>query len=98
MQKTDQENFWQGSFGDEYTQRNQEAIWVPSNTALFSKVIARTQGLKSVLEFGSNLGLNLHALHNLLPSAELSAIEINDQAVAELKRWATDQGIAGSKD
>lgn len=87
MQKTEQEKFWEGSFGDEYTVRNQEEIWTPSNTALFSRILASTRGVKSILEFGPNLGLNLRALHNLLPSAELSGIEINSQAVNELKAW-----------
>ncbi|MDQ3000962.1 MAG: pseudaminic acid biosynthesis-associated methylase [Fibrobacterota bacterium] len=87
MQKTEQEKFWEGTFGNEYTDRNQAEVWIPSNTALFSKILAGTRGVKTILEFGSNLGLNLHALHNLLPSAELSAIEINEQAVGELKKW-----------
>lgn len=87
MQKTDQENFWEGKFGDEYTGRNQEEIWIPSNTALFSKILAATRGVQSILELGPNLGLNLRALHNLLPSAELSGVEINQQAVKELNAW-----------
>lgn len=87
MQKTEQESFWEGAFGNEYTTRNQADIWIPSNTAFFAKILAGTRNVKSILEFGSNLGLNLHALHNLLPAAELSAIEINNQAVEELNKW-----------
>lgn len=87
MQKTDQEKFWEGAFGDEYTERNQAEIWIPSNTALFARILGGTRGVKSILEFGPNRGLNLRALHNLLPWAELSGIEINANAAAELKAW-----------
>jgi pseudaminic acid biosynthesis-associated methylase len=87
MTKTEQELFWEGTFGKEYTARNRAEVMVPSTTALFAKILAGTRGVTSILEFGSNLGINLRALHNLLPAAELSAIEINEQAVAELKSW-----------
>ena len=83
---TEQEAFWAGEFGDDYTQRNVGAQWVASNLALFTKVLARTENVRSVLELGANLGLNLRALRQLLPQAELAAVEINAKAVAELKR------------
>jgi spore coat polysaccharide biosynthesis protein SpsF len=84
-QTTEQEAFWEGDFGDEYTDRNEGLVWVAANTALFGKVLRRTQKVKRVLELGSNIGLNLMALHNLLPTAELSAVEINEKAASELK-------------
>lgn len=83
---TEQEAFWAGEFGDDYTRRNVGAQWVASNLALFAKVLARTENVRSVLELGANLGLNLRAIRQLLPSAELVAVEINAQAVAELER------------
>lgn len=83
---TEQEAFWAGEFGDDYTQRNVGEQWVASNLALFTKVLARTENVRSVLELGANLGLNLRALRQLLPHAELAAVEINAKAVAELKR------------
>lgn len=82
---TEQEAFWKGDFGNEYTDRNRGAGWVAANTALFSKVLTRTESVKSVLEFGSNIGLNLMALRHLLPSAQLSAVEINEKAASELQ-------------
>ena len=82
---TEQEKFWAGSFGDEYIERNQGASWIAANTALFSQVMRRCRAVESVLEFGANIGLNLHAIHSLLPRAQLSAIEINQKAVAELQ-------------
>ncbi len=38
-----------------------------------------------MLELGSNIGLNLMALRQLLPDARLSAVEINRKAAAELQ-------------
>ncbi len=83
--QTDQEEFWAGSFGAEYTARNTGKAWIASNTALFSKILSRTGSIASVIEFGANIGMNLQAIRVLRPEAELSAIEINQQAVAELR-------------
>lgn len=60
--KTEQEEFWAGDFGSEYVKRNQGANWIASNTALFSKALHKTSSIKSCVEFGSNIGLNLRAL------------------------------------
>jgi len=82
---TEQEAFWEGDFGNEYTDRNRGAHWVASNSAFFSKVLRRTHSVQGVLELGSNIGLNLLALRHLLPTAKLSAVEINEKAARELK-------------
>lgn len=82
--KTAQEAFWAGEFGDAYADRNQGEHWIAANLAFFSKVLTRTSGIDSVIEFGANIGLNLMALKQLLPKAKLSAIEINQKAVAAL--------------
>ena len=84
--KTEQENFWAGKFGDEYIGRNQGEATVASNTALFSKILKSTNSISSVIEFGANIGLNLEAIKRLLPKVELSAIEINEEAVVQLKK------------
>jgi len=82
---TEQEAFWKGDFGNEYTDRNKGASWIASNVAFFSKVLARTKDVQRVLELGSNVGLNLMALRNLLPTARLSAVDINERAATELR-------------
>ena len=82
--KTEQENFWSSEFGDNYIDRNQNYI---VNIPFFSKVISRTFGVKSVIEFGCNVGLNLMALNNLLPRCELTGVEINSKAANELLKW-----------
>ncbi|MDR1895164.1 MAG: hypothetical protein LBR10_00040 [Prevotellaceae bacterium] len=84
--QTKQENFWAGEFGDDYINRNSGRDMVANNIALFSKIINATDGsIKSILELGANIGLNLLALKRLLPDVEISALEINDKAVIELK-------------
>ena len=91
--KTPQEEFWAGSFGDEYIDRNQSSQIIAANTALFSSIFSRTSNIKSVLEFGSNIGLNLIAIKQLLPEVDLSAIEINEKAVSILKKWGLCKNI-----
>ncbi len=85
---TPQEQFWAGQFGDDYTDRNIGARWIASNLALFSRVLASTVGVRSVIEFGANRGLNLLALRQLLPDARLAAVEINAKAVEALRQFS----------
>jgi spore coat polysaccharide biosynthesis protein SpsF len=84
--RTEQENFWSGEFGNEYAQRNQGEAIIASNIALFYKIIKSTKAISSVIEFGSNIGLNIQALKTILPAAEFSAIEINEKAIIQLKK------------
>ncbi len=84
---TEQEAFWAGEFGDEYSDRNIGAGWIAANTALFSKILDHTRGVKSVIEFGANIGLNLRAIDTLIAGADLTAVEINKHAAEELRKW-----------
>ena len=83
--KTEQEAFWAGEFGDEYTARNASPKIMASRTALWSKVLARTSPIQAILELGANLGRNLRALRNILPELKLNCVEINATAVSKLK-------------
>jgi spore coat polysaccharide biosynthesis protein SpsF len=83
---TEQEKFWAGDFGDSYIQRNESASILRSNIALFSKVLARTTDLQTLIEFGANIGNNLEAIHELTPSVKLNAVEINEQACTRLRQ------------
>ena len=85
MYKTEQEQFWAGEFGTNYIVRNNNAKIIAGNLNLFSKIIGKTIGVRSVIEFGSNIGLNLRAIKSLIPDCELSAIEINTDAIEILK-------------
>ncbi|MDD3052319.1 MAG: pseudaminic acid biosynthesis-associated methylase [Candidatus Cloacimonetes bacterium] len=86
--KTEQEFFWAGEFGDEYVERNQNAKMLASNISLFAQIFNNVDSVKSVIEFGANIGLNLHAIKQLIPEVELSAIEINKKAVSILERMS----------
>ena len=82
---SEQELFWAGNFGDDYTERNSNEDLMASNIHLFSNILSYTKDISSVIEFGANRGLNLIALKHLLPKVQLSAVEINARAVSHLK-------------
>lgn len=82
---TAQEAFWSGQGGTDYIGRNKR-IDTSSRLHFFSRVLRRAPGVASVLELGANIGLNLHALHALLPEAHIEAVEINPDAAASLRR------------
>lgn len=84
---TEQERFWAGEFGDAYVERNRGAGLLAAKTALLAKILSSAGTVSSVLELGANVGLNLEALHRLLPAAAFTAVEINHKAAAELKRF-----------
>lgn len=83
--KTEQEEFWAGEFGDEYISRNQGAQLLASNINFFTKSLSRASDIKSCIEFGANIGMNLKALQLMYPDAKFSAIEINKSACEALK-------------
>ncbi len=80
--KTEQEEFWAKEFGDEYCKRNTKIV--KSNINLFSKILSKTSNINSIIEFGSNIGMNLQALNTINDEFKLSAIEINKSAVDQL--------------
>lgn len=84
--QTEQDKFWAGQFGDEYSDRNQGGEIIASNTALFARIFSNTHSVRTLIEFGANIGLNLIAIRNLLPDIELSAVEINKKAVQQLQQ------------
>lgn len=84
---TEQESFWHGEFGNDYIDRNNNDLIVASNLSLFSKILSSTSLINNVIEFGSNIGLNLRALDKLLPGVDLTAVEINTKAVESIKKW-----------
>jgi pseudaminic acid biosynthesis-associated methylase len=85
--ETEQERFWAGEFGDAYMARNRGPELLAAKLALLAKILSSAGPVRSVIELGANVGLNLEAFHKLLPAAELSAVEINHKAAAELRRF-----------
>jgi spore coat polysaccharide biosynthesis protein SpsF len=84
--KTEQEAFWAGDFGSQYSQRNQGDTLLASNLNFFNKALQQAHGLNTCIEFGANIGMNLKALKLLYPQQEQDAIEINADAAAELTK------------
>ena len=73
--KTPQEEFWAGNFGNEYIDRNTYENLVPKNVYEWSKMIDKTAGIKSCIEFGANIGANLKAIEILLPKTEAKQLK-----------------------
>jgi pseudaminic acid biosynthesis-associated methylase len=84
------EDFWAGSFGDAYIDRNCDPADIAPRIAMFTRILARTTGVASFLELGANIGLNLLALKAAAPGARLKAVEINKRA---FERLATIPGV-----
>ncbi len=82
--KTEQEAFWSGDFGDDYSIRNTGADMLASNTAFFARALGRARGAERCIEFGANVGSNLMALKCLFPWQIQHAIEINQSAADAL--------------
>ena len=59
-QITAQENFWKGKFGSDYISRHETKKWVKNNKVFFKRCLksVNKRKLKTLIEFGSNVGLN----------------------------------------
>ena len=91
--RTEQENFWAGIFGTEYIKRNDSQELLASNLSFFSRTLSKAGALKSCVEFGANIGMNLRAIKLLYPNIELSAVEINKDAAQELSSFIGDRAV-----
>ena len=85
MYKTEQEKFWQGSFGDQYIFRNKNSQLEKNNFFFFKKIFSKSIKISSLIEFGPNIGLNIKALIKLFKFKFITAVEINKKACLELK-------------
>ncbi len=74
----EQEKFWSGNFGNEYTERNNE-ILLKSNIVFFSRIL-KNINVNSIFEIGCNRGLNLQALKEISNDLSLYGLEINEKA------------------
>ena len=83
MNLTEQEEFWRGDFGDNYVDRNSKLVKINH----FSKILINNRiNIKSAIELGANIGLNLDAIKVLFPSSKTFGIEINKKAYEILKK------------
>jgi len=92
--ETPQEAFWAGDFGSDYIERNQGTLMLSANLNTFSRALKYTNGeVKSALEIGANIGMNLEALQLLYPKIDLKAIEINPDAAVRLKTLIGENNV-----
>lgn len=82
MTKAEQTIFWEGDFGNEYTDRN--VIKAGDRVSFFSKILTLAPDIKSICELGANKGHNLEALQMAAPQLELTGVELNRKACAEM--------------
>ena len=94
--KTEQENFWAGEFGNEYNGRNRGEQLITANVVLFSKILRAAPGVKSLVELGCNIGLNLRALNRINPKFDLCGYEINKMAAEEARALDVAKIIEGT--
>ncbi len=83
---SEQEKFWKGKFGENYISRNRNNSIINSNKKLFLKINKYIKNSKSLIEFGSNIGLNLIALEKLNKKLNLTGVDINKEATKILKK------------
>ncbi len=91
--KTEQEQFWAESFGNEYIERNRSTDLLASNIHFFSKALNRAGKINSCLEFGANIGMNLKAIKLLYPEVKLKGIEINTEASSYLAELIGQENV-----
>ena len=76
---------WQARFGSDYIGRNDSAAMVATNLNTFCNALKYAGGgIKSVIEIGANIGMNLKALQLLYPGIHLKGVEINSDAAKRL--------------
>tara|TARA_X000000950_G_scaffold262452_2_gene333714 strand:+ start:1591 stop:2202 length:612 start_codon:yes stop_codon:yes gene_type:complete len=85
--KTEQEKFWANQFGTDYIKRNDSEIILNSKINMWKKIFSSTNNVKSVIELGCNIGLNLVAIKKLFPKIKLSGYEINKEAVKKAEKF-----------
>ena len=91
--RTDQEQFWAGTFGDDYIGRNNGDSLLASNLSFFQSAMRSARNIQSCIEFGANIGMNLRAINLLLPESDLFAIEINATAASQLKELIPSNNV-----
>lgn len=93
---TEQEAFWAGEFGSNYSSRNNSEALLFSKVAMWSNILRSANSIASVKELGCNIGLNLLALNKLNPELKLSGIEINAEAAQQAKELNIADVINGT--
>jgi pseudaminic acid biosynthesis-associated methylase len=82
----EQEKFWQGKFGDNYTKRNSIDLGLVNNISFFKKILKNIK-INSLIELGANNGSNILAIKKVKKKLNnITAVEINLKACKELEK------------
>ena len=81
-----QEALWSGDFGKAYIERNRGPEIAAAALQFIARCLTKAPGIRSVLELGANIGLNLDAVGRLYPEATQAAVEINPAACKALRK------------
>ncbi len=91
---SEQEQFWAGEFGSEYTVRN--AIQPEQRAKFFKNILNHAPGIHSVCELGANKGHNLLAIQSVDATVQLTGLELNPNALKELQSHPGLEGFQGA--
>lgn len=94
MSKAEQTLFWEGYFGNEYTERNQ--VQPEARAYFFRKVFSKAPGINTVCELGANKGHNLKAIHLVDKSVALTGVEINRAACEQMAKDKSINALCSS--
>jgi spore coat polysaccharide biosynthesis protein SpsF len=86
MKINEQEKFWNGNFGNRYINRNKSKKIIRNNFFFFKKIFSNRFKIKSLIEFGPNIGLNLLALKKIFKLKFITAVEINKKACLKIRK------------
>lgn len=76
------EALWSGEFGNAYVERNRS---VAEGRRPFWQMVLAEFPMRNALEVGCNIGGNLHWIAQGIPSRHVFGVDINEQALAELR-------------
>ena len=83
----EQEKFWSGNFGNNYTKRLPTKLLLANNIYFFKKILKKNYKINSLIELGANNGSNILAIKKIKKKLNnITAVEINSNACKQLKK------------
>ncbi len=83
----EQEKFWSGVFGDNYTNRLSQNKLLANNIVFFKKILKKKYVINSFIELGANNGSNILAIKKIKKKLKkITAVEINLNACNQLRK------------